>query len=52
MSAGPPSLILATKIPRSYNPSDKENPKSSKIGSLNSVTLLTSWGIEPSIPVK
>ena len=42
VSAGPPGLIRATKMPRSYRPSDTENPKSSNIGSLNSDTLLTS----------
>ena len=51
-SAGPPGLILATKMPRSYSPSERENPKSSKIGSLNKVTLFTSCGIDPSKPTK
>ena len=49
-SAGPPGLILATKMPRSYSPSDSEKPKSSKMGSLNKVTLFTSCGTEPSKP--
>ena len=49
-SAGPPGLILATKMPRSYSPSESEKPKSSKMGSLNKVTLFTSCGTEPSKP--